>query len=68
MLLCTNSLDFFFRELKANYQLGHLMKLQFLLTEYSTTFKRFATYMTAKYKMPSRRRSLATTNTNCSRR
>ena len=61
-LPCTSSLDFFFRELKANYQLGHLMKLQFLLTEYGITFKRFATYMTAKYKMPCRRRSRAITN------
>ena len=39
MLPCTNSLDFFFRELKANYELGLLIQLQFLLTEYSTTFK-----------------------------
>ena len=44
------------------------MKVQFLLTEYSTAFKRFVTYMTAKYKMPFRRRSLATMNINCSLR
>ena len=37
MLPCTNSLDFFFRELKVNYQLGHLMQLQFSLTDYSIT-------------------------------
>ena len=44
MLPCTSSLDFFFRELKADYQLEHLMKLQFLLTEYGITFKRFVTW------------------------
>ena len=49
MLPCNNSLDFFFSELKANYQLGHLMKVQFLFTEYSIMIKRFATKMTAKY-------------------
>ena len=48
MLPRTNSFDFSFRELKANYQLGHLMKVQFLLTEYNITFKEFSTNMTTK--------------------
>ena len=43
MLPRTNSLDFFFRELKANYELGLLKQLQFSLIEYSITFKRSAT-------------------------
>ena len=46
MLPCTNSLDFFFCELKSSYRLGHLMKVQSLLTEYNITFKGFATIMT----------------------